>query len=41
MAKDVRIEKDSLGEIEVKTSQLWGTQTQRSLKTSTLARNAH
>ena len=31
MAADVRIEKDSLGEVQVPADHLWGAQTQRSL----------
>ena len=32
MASDVRIERDTFGEIEVPAARLWGAQTQRSLE---------
>ena len=32
MSSDVRIERDTFGEIEVPAARLWGAQTQRSLQ---------
>jgi fumarate hydratase, class II len=37
---DIRVEKDSMGEVSVPASKLWGAQTQRSLEHFTIGTKA-